>query len=331
MSPIITESPVRSIASAPQSESDSRSGYIVVLGSSNTDMVVPVPHIPSAGETVLGSDLIIAAGGKGANQAVAAARLGGTVYFLGAVGDDDLGTRAASGLSEEGIDTSHLKVVPGVASGVAVITVDPGGNNAIAVAPGANSHVSANDVRDAGAAIEAAGVLLVQLETPMHAVRAGLKLAREAGCRTILNPAPAPSGGLGDALLNLVDVLTPNEGEAASLAGQDAPPEALAGQLLGRGVGAVVITLGERGVWVATPQRHELVPAHSVKAVDTTAAGDAFSGAFAVALAEGADLFEAARFAAAAAALSVTKRGAQPSMPRRDEVDALLQDEPNRS
>ncbi len=297
---------------------------VVVLGSSNTDMVVGVPHIPSLGETVLGSDLLVAAGGKGANQAVAAARLGAQITFLGAVGDDDLGGKAVRGLGGEHIDTEHVRVVEGVPSGVALITVDTQGRNAIAVAPGANSRVSPEDVRSAQALIEESAVLLVQLEIPIEAVHEGLRVARAAGCRTLLNPAPVPGEGLPSDILRLVDVLTPNEGEASALVGMQGEASDLAQELLNRGVGAVVVTLGERGALVATSERQQTVPAHRVDALDTTAAGDAFNGGLAVALAEGRDLFEAARFASAVAALSVTKRGAQPSMPRRDEVDRLL-------
>ncbi len=297
---------------------------VVVLGSSNTDMVVPVTRIPHVGETVLGSDLIVAAGGKGANQAVAAARLGARVCLVGAVGDDDFGTQALQGLRAEGIDTEWVKVTPGIPSGVALIVVDREGRNAIAVASGANSHVSANDVHGAAGAIEGADVLLTQMETPVHAVREALRMARERGCRTVLNPAPVPPSGLSDSVLALADVLTPNEGEAEALVGRSGPPEDQARALLEKGSGAVVITLGEDGVLVATQERHERIPAHRVEAVDTTAAGDAFNGALAVALGEGHDLFEAARFASAVAALSVTRQGAQPSMPTRPEVDRLL-------
>ncbi len=297
---------------------------VVVLGSSNTDMVVGVPHIPSVGETVLGSDMLVAAGGKGANQAVAAARLGAHVTFLGAVGDDDLGSKAVRGLGGEHIDTEHVRVVEGVPSGVALITVDTQGRNAIAVAPGANSRLSPEDVRSAQALIEESAVMLVQLEIPIDAVHEGLRVARAAGCRTVLNPAPVPAEGLQAEILRLVDVLTPNEGEASALVGMQGEASDLAQELLNRGVGAVVVTLGERGALVATPERQQTVPAHRVNVLDTTAAGDAFNGGLAVALAEGRDLFEAASFASAVAALSVTKRGAQPSMSTRDEVDRLL-------
>ncbi len=300
---------------------------VVVVGSSNTDMVAPVPHIPGVGETVLGSDLIIAPGGKGANQAVAAARLGAEVRFIGAVGDDAFGSSALAGLREEGIDVGLLRTVRDVPSGVALITVDREGRNAIAVAPGANAHVTESDVRDAAGEISGADVLLVQLETPLDAVREALRVAWEAGVRTVLNPAPVPSSpGVVGEMLAMVSVLTPNEGEARELAGvaAEAGPEAVARELLALGAGAVIITLSERVALVTTQDRQEMVSAHEVRAVDTTAAGDAFSGALSVALAEGQDIFEAARFASAAAALSVTKRGAQPSLPSREAVEKAL-------
>ncbi len=293
---------------------------VVVVGSSNTDMVVPVRRIPKVGETVLGDGLIVAAGGKGANQAVAAVRLGAQVTFVGAVGDDDLGGARLADLRAEEIDCEHVRTITGVPSGVALIMVDDDGRNCIAVSSGANAHLSEEDAHAAAAAIRSASVLLAQLETPLPFVHAALRSAREAGATTVLNPAPAPSDGLPDDLLALVDVLTPNEGEAAALAGHDGEPEALARTLIERGVGAVVVTLGERGALIATTEGQETLAAEPVRAIDTTAAGDAFSGALAIALAEGMDLAKAARFASAAAARSVTRRGAQPSLPRRDEV-----------
>ncbi len=293
---------------------------VVVVGSSNTDMVVPVRRIPRVGETVLGADLIIAAGGKGANQAVAAARLGAQVTFVGAIGGDDFGGARLADLRAEGIDCEHVRTVAGVPSGVARIMGDDDGRNCIAVSSGANAHLSEEDAHAAADSIRGASVLLAQLETPLPFVHAALRRARDAGATIVLNPAPAPANGLPGDLLALVDVLTPNEGEAAALAGHDGEPEALAHTLLERGVGAVVVTLGERGALIATTEGQETLAAEPVRAIDTTAAGDAFSGALAIALAEGMDLAKAARFASAAAARSVTRRGAQPSLPRRDEV-----------
>lgn len=293
---------------------------LVVVGSSNTDMVVPVRRIPRVGETVLGADLLVAAGGKGANQAVAAARLGARVIFVGAIGDDDLGSARLADLRSEGIDCAYVRTVTGVPSGVALIMVDDDGQNSIAVSSGANAHLSEEDAHAAADAIRGADVLLAQLETPLPFVHAALSHARDAGRITVLNPAPVPSDGLPGDLLALVDVLTPNEGEAAALTGDDGEPQDLAWALIERGVGAVVVTLGERGAVIATGDGMETVAAEAVRAVDTTAAGDAFSGALAVALAEGSDLQKAARFASVAAARSVTRRGAQPSMPRREEV-----------
>jgi ribokinase len=293
---------------------------VVVVGSSNTDMVVPVRRIPRVGETVLGDDLLVAAGGKGANQAVAAARLGARVIFVGAIGDDAFGGARLADLRSEGIDCAHVRTVTGVSSGVALIMVDDDGRNCIAVSSGANAHLSEEDANAAADAIRGTDVLLAQLETPLPFVHAALRHARDAGTLTVLNPAPVPSEGLPDDLLALVDVLTPNEGEAAALTGDDGEPRDLARALIERGVGAVVVTLGERGAVIATGDGMEAVAAEPVRAVDTTAAGDAFSGALAVALAEGSDLQKAARFANVAAARSVTRRGAQPSMPRRDEV-----------
>lgn len=300
-------------------------GRVVVLGSSNTDMVVPVPHIPRSGETVLGQDLIVAAGGKGANQAVAAARLGANVAFIGAVGGDDLGQGALSALREEGIDLAALRVIDGVPSGVALITVDASGHNAIAVAPGANARVSPDHVDAAAELLDGASILLTQLETPLDSVRRGLELARDRGVTTILNPAPAPADGVPDDVLRLVDIITPNEGEATALAGET-DVERAAMVLLGRGVGAVIVTLGQEGSLLAASSGTAPIAAPHVRAVDTTAAGDTFSGALAAALAEGLALEAAVRLASAAAALSVTKRGAQPSMPHRADVDRMLRE-----
>lgn len=307
-------------------------GRVVVVGSSNTDMVVETPRLPGRGETVLGGAFASLAGGKGANQAVAAARLGADVAFVGCVGGDALGEAALAGLRREGIDTRFVRCDSGAASGVALIVVDAAGENQIAVAPGANERLTPDDAEAAATAIQAADVLLAQLEIPLRAVERAVAIARAAGKRVVLNPAP--SRALPGALLQQVDVLTPNESETlALLDGQAlATPEECAAALLARGPRAVIVTLGRRGVLVATPQETRCVPALSVQAVDSTAAGDAFSGALAVGLARGEDLLSAVAFGVAAAAISVTRRGAQPSLPRRAEVEEVMtSNRPSRS
>lgn len=299
---------------------------ILVVGSSNTDMVVRVERIPRAGETVLGGSFLTAGGGKGANQAVAAAKAGGRVTFLGRVGRDVYGEAARASLRGLGIETKFMVCDAKEPSGVALILVARNGENSIAVAPGANGKLSAADVRKAKAAFVGARVLVAQLEVPVATVRAAVRLAQAQGVPVILNPAPARE--LPDALLREVAVLTPNETEAEILTGikvrNPASARKAAEVLLARGVGAVVVTLGARGALLATSEGAKLVPGFAVKAVDTTAAGDTFNGALAVALAEGQTLEEAVRFANAAAAISVTRKGAQPSAPARREILRLL-------
>jgi ribokinase len=297
---------------------------IVVVGSSNTDMVVRVPHLPAPGETVLGGSFLMAAGGKGANQAVAAARLGAQVKLVAGVGQDVFGEAALLGLEREGIDTQHISVDLETASGVALITVDDTGENSIAVAPGANRRLSPTDVQRAQAAILDADVLLLQLEVPLETVQMAAELAHQAGVRVILNPAPAPGSPLPPALLACVDVLTPNEKEAGDLTGAPDSLGQAARRLLDMGVETVVITLGARGALIATPEGQQTVPGFPVEAVDTTAAGDAFNGGLAAALAEGRPLAEAVRFANACGALAATRLGAQPSLPTAEEVDVFL-------
>ena len=300
---------------------------IVVVGSSNTDMNIKAPRIPKPGETVLGSDFFMAAGGKGANQAVAAARAGGDVHFIARIGEDSFGEQALEGFRFEGIDTQHVLKTPGRPSGVALIIVDESGENSIAVASGANALLSPQDIEDAGPVIASSAVLLTQFETPMETVHRAAEIAAKHGRKVIINPAPAQPILNGD-FLKHVSILTPNETETEILTGlsirTDEDLAAAADILLTIGLEAVLITLGGRGVFVAASNVKEFVPSFSVKAVDTTAAGDVFNGALAVALAEGRPLLEAARFANAAAALSVTKMGAQPSAPFRAEIDALL-------
>ena len=288
-------------------------------------MIIRVARLPRPGETLLGGEFLTAAGGKGANQAVGAARAGGRVQFIARVGRDDLGDAAVAALMRDHIDVSSVSRDPAAASGVALIFVAKNGENSIAVAGGANATLTPAHVRRAATLIRSAAVLVAQLETPPAAVRAA---TANAGVPVILNPAPAPARPLSSALLRQVTYITPNESEAELLTGIKVADVAGAAQaaakLRSRGVGTVIITLGVRGAYVAGNHVGELVPGFKVKAVDTTAAGDVFNGALAVALAEGRPILDAVRFANAAAAVSVTRRGAQPSAPLRVEIDRLL-------
>jgi ribokinase len=298
--------------------------YVVVIGSSNTDMVVRSSHLPGPGETVLGGVFAMVPGGKGANQAVAAARLGARVTFIARVGTDVFGDHAIKGLTEAGIDTRFVFRDHDAPSGVALIGVSDGnGENAILVAPGANARLSVADIEAASEAIRAADVLVCQLETPPETVEASLSMAARSGVRTILNPAPAQV--LPMSLMQNVSVLTPNQQEAATIAGtdgQDLPQTAH--RLRGLGAKSVVITRGSEGAYVASEVSDLDVPSFVASVVDTTAAGDCFTGALAVALAEGMNLERAVRFAAAAASLSVERSGAQPSLPMRADVEQRL-------
>jgi ribokinase len=310
-----------------QSDDVARSPRIVVVGSSNTDMVVRVPSLPRPGETVIGGTFFTARGGKGANQAVAAARAGGSVALIACVGDDALGDETLDALAADGIAVDGVRRMPGTRSGVALILVDELGENSIAVAPGANALLAPEQVAACAELLAPGDVLLTQLETPLDSVMAAVQAARAAAARVILNPAPARD--LPDELLQLVSVLTPNKAEAARLAGAQMGEECklddVATALLRRGVGAVVITLGAAGSYVATTEHRETIPGHRVEARDTTGAGDVFNGALAVALAEQMSLGEAVRFANAAAAISVTRDGAQLAAPRRAEILRLLE------
>jgi len=299
---------------------------IVIVGSSNTDMVIRTPRIPRPGETVLGGEFFMAPGGKGANQAVAAARAGGDVHFIARVGDDVFGRQALDGFVGDGIHTECIFRDKHAPSGVALIVVGPDGENCIAVASGANARLAVADVRKAKGIIRSADIVLMQLESPLETVREAAEIAASAGVPVILNPAPARE--LDDGILRRVAYLTPNETEAEILTGItliNKPDLARAAEtLLAKGMKAVLITLGAKGVYVATREKEEVVPAFKVIPVDTTAAGDAFNGALAVALAEGKPLLEAARFANAAAALATTRMGAQPSLANRPEIERLL-------
>lgn len=303
-----------------------RRPVIVVVGSSNTDMIIRLARIPRPGETVLGGEFVTAAGGKGANQAVGAARAGGRVVLVARIGRDMFGDRALAGFAKDRVDVSLVVRDGAAASGVALIFVAKDGENVIAVASGANARLAPSDVTRASSAILGADVLVTQLETPLATVQAAADIAAKAGVPVILNPAPARP--LPDRLLRRVSLLTPNETEAELLTGvkvtgRESAARAAAA-LRARGVGRVIVTLGRRGAFVSDEAGEQLVPGFKVKAVDTTAAGDVFNGALAVALGEGRALAEAVRFAHAAAALSVTRVGAQPSAPRRAEIDRLL-------
>jgi ribokinase len=299
---------------------------ILVIGSSNTDLIIKMERIPRSGETVLGGEFARAAGGKGANQAVGAARAGGAVTFIGRVGRDNFGESAVAGLAADGINVEHVARDEHHPSGVAFIFVGKQGENSIAVASGANGSLSPADVRKAAKVFAEAAVALVQLEVPLKTVIAAAKLARASGARVILNPAPAQP--LPASLLKLVDIITPNETEAEMLTGIPVNDEAgaarAARKLRASGVKHVIITMGVRGAFVSTAAIEQVVPSHKMKAVDTTAAGDIFNGTLAVALAEGKALLDAVRFASAAAAISVTRLGAQTSAPSRKEIDRLL-------
>jgi ribokinase len=303
-------------------------GGILVVGSLNMDLVAAAPHIPAPGETIIGTRFFTSAGGKGANQAFAAGRLGGQVRMIGKVGDDDLGQQLRASLSGVGCDVSRVESVAGH-SGTALIMVSDAGENCIVVAPGANAALTAGDIASAHDAFEATSVLLLQLESPLEAVMAAAAAAKAAGALVILDPAPAPAEPLPEALLNTIDIITPNESEAAALMGtsnndaaHDDPIE-VARALRGQGIPTVILKLGARGCYVLDSDGEgALIPAPAVEAVDSTAAGDTFNGALAVSLSEGEQLVPACRFAVKAAAVSVTRFGAQSSMPSRDELQS---------
>jgi len=293
---------------------------IIVVGSSNTDLVVVAERLPTPGETILGGDFFLVAGGKGANQAVAASRLGTKVAFIARIGKDLFGDQAIKTLSEEGLDLTYLVRDDDYPSGVALIMVGAGGENLIAVSPGANQQLSSRDVARASPAFNQARIVLLQLEIPFETVQAAARLGKDNVATVILNPAPAPTEPLSPTIYKAVDILTPNESEARSLTGLSNLEEA-AKKLLNWGVKVVVVTLGAGGVLVANgsdPVVH--IPAFQVTPIDTVAAGDAFNGGLGVALAESKTIEEAVQFAQAAAAISVTRRGAQPSLPSCQEV-----------
>jgi len=287
---------------------------------------VKAPRIPVAGETILGEHFIMTPGGKGANQAVAAAKLGAEVYLVAKLGDDVFGQQSLNNFREVGVNTQYVVQTKEAPSGVALITVAEEGNNVIVVAPGANGRLSPEDVKAARSIISSARVLVVQLEVPLETVESAARLAHDCNVPVILDPAPARE--LGSKLLGMIDVLTPNETEARILTGTEVTDEDSARtaceSLLERGVKAVVLTMGAKGFLLADGGRMEFVRAVEADAVDATAAGDAFAGSLAVGLARRQGLFDAAVFANYVAALSVTKMGAQSSMPSRQAVGAFV-------
>ena len=301
-------------------------GNLVVLGSINADHILNLETFPTPGETVTGNQYQVAFGGKGANQAVAAGRSGANIAFIACTGDDDTGERVRKQLASDNIDIAPVSVVAGESTGVALIFVNAEGENVIGIHAGANAALTTERVEAQRGIIAGAEALLMQLESPVESVLAAAKIAHENHTSVVLNPAPARV--LSDELLALVDIITPNETEAEKLTGirvendDDAARAALA--LHEKGIGTVIITLGSRGVWASGNGEGRRVPGFKVKAIDTIAAGDTFNGALVTALLEGKAMDDAIRFAHAAAAIAVTRKGAQPSVPWRKEIDEFL-------
>ena len=301
-------------------------GNLVVLGSINADHILNLETFPTPGETVTGNQYQVAFGGKGANQAVAAGRSGANIAFIACTGDDDTGERVRKQLASDNIDIAPVSVVAGESTGVALIFVNAEVENVIGIHAGANAALTTERVEAQRGIIAGAEALLMQLESPVESVLAAAKIAHENHTSVVLNPAPARV--LSDELLALVDIITPNETEAEKLTGirvendDDAARAALA--LHDKGIGTVIITLGSRGVWASVNGEGRRVPGFKVKAIDTIAAGDTFNGALVTALLEGKAMDEAIRFAHAAAAIAVTRKGAQPSVPWRKEIDEFL-------
>lgn len=301
---------------------------IVVIGSTNTDMVVKASYLPAGGETVLGGEFLMNAGGKGANQAVAAARYGNRVVFVAKTGNDLFGERVRSSLREDDIVTDYVSIDPLHPSGVALITIDARAENCIVVASGANMYLSTADVDAAREEISAADVVLMQLESPIETVTYAAQMAAEAGVKVVLNPAPAPDKPLPEELMRSLYLITPNRSEASRLSGIEVKDMESAREatkaILDRGPQSVIITLGGDGSLVYDGQEFTFIEATKVEAVDTTAAGDTFNGVLATMVAEGQNLIDAAREASLAAAISVTRMGAQPAAPTRSEVAAVM-------
>ncbi len=301
-------------------------GKLVVLGSINADHILNIKHFPQPGETVIGKQYTVAFGGKGANQAVAAGRAGADISFIACVGDDDIGERVRKQLASDNIDTLPVEAIADTSTGVAMIFVNAEGENVIGINAGANNAVTPEYLDRYKQQVIDASALLMQLESPLETVIAAAKLAKENGTQVILNPAPACE--LPDELLSRVDIITPNETEAEKLTGikvdnnDDAARAAKA--LHDKGIATVIITLGSKGVWLSQQGEGKQVVGFRVKAIDTIAAGDTFNGALITALLEGKPMDSAVRFAHAAAAIAVTRPGAQPSVPWRKEIDDFL-------
>ena len=301
-------------------------GNLVVLGSINADHILNLETFPTPGETVTGNQYQVAFGGKGANQAVAAGRSGANIAFIACTGDDDTGERVRKQLASDKIDIAPVSVVAGESTGVALIFVNAEGENVIGIHAGANAALTTERVEAQRGIIAGAEALLMQLESPVESVLAAAKIAHENHTSVVLNPAPARV--LSDELLALVDIITPNETEAEKLTGvrveNDDDAARAAKVLHDKGIGTVIITLGSRGVWASVNGEGRRVPGFKVKAIDTIAAGDTFNGALMTALLEGKRMDDAIRFAHAAAAIAVTRKGAQPSVPWRKEIDEFL-------
>jgi ribokinase len=302
------------------------SKLICVIGSANTDMVVKVKHLPSPGETIIGGTFLMNAGGKGANQAVAAARSGGNVSFVASLGDDVFGQESMKQLRAENISTGFVHIDKDHPSGIALIYVDDKGENSIVVAPGANSQLNSEHAEAALRSLKESSIILIQLEIPIETVTHAIREAHTRGHQIILNPAPASN--IDDELYPMLYMITPNESEAELLTGirveDGISARQAAAALHLKGVPQVVITMGSKGAFVSTSRIQKLIPAPAVKALDTTAAGDCFNGALAVALAEGKELEEAVEVACHAASISVMRMGAQSSMPSREEINTSM-------
>ncbi|MGB9681858.1 MAG: ribokinase [bacterium] len=303
---------------------------IIVVGSINMDLVIKTKRIPNPGETVMGESFYRAPGGKGANQAVAISKLGGNVHFIGKVGLDPFGNELTNSLVREGVDVEYLLQDENTPTGVALIIVDESGENTIVVAPGANMDLEREDIDKSKKLFSQAKILLTQLEIPLETVKYSLELARNFNMLSILNPAPARS--LTEEILSLVDIITPNELELKTITGKDFSSEEeivrSARSLLDYGIKATIVTLGGKGALCVEREDVFHISAIKVNPVDTTAAGDAFNGALALKLSEGSQLKEAVSYANVVAGITVTRKGAQPSIPYRKEVEDYIKMKP---